>query len=224
MGTPEAMYNSSGEQTWSCDLDSYGRVRKHSGNLCDCPWRYQGQFEDEETGLYYNRFRYYDPNVGSYLSQDPIGLAGNNPTLYSYVSDPNNWVDVLGLHEILADSDLVARAGTCDAVRFETGSGVTIDSSGKLGGVSTQAAPGASKEILAQPYKQNQVGYATVGDIEAAGGTITLDGVLNSVDGKNVMNHATLDGLTPAQAEALFQPTELNPVPKEQRGISCNGK
>ena len=174
--------------------------------------------------MYYNRFRYYDPNVGSYLSQDPIGLAGNNPTLYSYVSDPNNWVDVLGLHEILADSDLVARAGTCDAVRFETGSGVTIDSSGKLGGVSTQAAPGASKEILAQPYKQNQVGYATVGDIEAAGGTITLDGVLNSVDGKNVMNHATLDGLTPAQAEALFQPTELNPVPKEQRGISCNGK
>lgn len=87
-----------------------------------------------------------------------------------------------------------------------------------------QYAPGASKEILAQPYKQNRVGYATVRDIEAAGGIITLDGVLNSVDGKNVMNHATLDGLTPAQAEALYKPTELNPVPKEQRGISCNGK
>jgi RHS repeat-associated protein len=59
--------------------------------------RYQGQYEDSETGLYYNRFRYYDPDSGSYLSQDPIGLAGNNPTLYSYVKDPNSWVDVFGL-------------------------------------------------------------------------------------------------------------------------------
>lgn len=224
LGRPVQVFDDTGQVVWQTDYDIYGGLRNLEGEKGFISFRQLGQYEDAETGLYYNRFRYYDPNVGSYLSQDPIGLAGNNPTLYSYVSDPNNWVDVLGLHEILADSDLVARAGTCDAVRFETGSGVTIDSSGKLGGVSTQAAPGASKEILAQPYKQNQVGYATVGDIEAAGGTITLDGVLNSVDGKNVMNHATLDGLTPAQAEALFQPTELNPVPKEQRGISCNGK
>ena len=47
--------------------------------------------------MYYNRFRYYDPNAGSYISQDPIGLAGNNPTLYAYVSDVNYWNDVLGL-------------------------------------------------------------------------------------------------------------------------------
>jgi RHS repeat-associated protein len=63
----------------------------------DCPFRYQGQYEDSETGLYYNRFRYYDPDSGNYLSQDPIGLAGNNPTLYGYVKDPNSWVDVFGL-------------------------------------------------------------------------------------------------------------------------------
>ena len=47
--------------------------------------------------MYYNHFRYYDPNAGSYISQDPIGLAGNNPTLYAYVSDVNYWNDVLGL-------------------------------------------------------------------------------------------------------------------------------
>ena len=47
--------------------------------------------------MYYNRFRYYDPNAGSYISQDPIGLTGNNPTLYGYVSDTNMWVDILGL-------------------------------------------------------------------------------------------------------------------------------
>ena len=66
----------------------------------DFPFRYQGQYEDEETGLYYNRFRYYDPNTGGYISHDPIGLAGNNPTLYWYVSDTNMWVDILGLDVI----------------------------------------------------------------------------------------------------------------------------
>lgn len=62
-----------------------------------------GQYEDRETGLYYNRFRYYDPDTGNYLSQDPIGLAGNNPTLYSYVSDTNSKFDFWGLdwHHII---------------------------------------------------------------------------------------------------------------------------
>ena len=66
----------------------------------DCPFRYQGQYEDEETGLYYNRFRYYDPNTGGYISRDPIRLEGENPTLYGYVSDTNMWVDILGLDVI----------------------------------------------------------------------------------------------------------------------------
>jgi RHS repeat-associated protein len=61
------------------------------------PFRYQGQYEDVETGLCYNRFRYYDPQQGNYISQDPIGLAGGNPTLYGYVKDPNIWVDPFGL-------------------------------------------------------------------------------------------------------------------------------
>ncbi|OWP79762.1 hypothetical protein BWK62_00575 [Flavobacterium oreochromis] len=47
--------------------------------------------------LYYNRFRYYDPSTGLYLSQDPIGLEGNNPTMYGYTFDSNSEVDPLGL-------------------------------------------------------------------------------------------------------------------------------
>ena len=65
----------------------------------DCPFRYQGQYEDSEIGLYYNRFRYYDPSTGAYISQDPIGLAGRNPTLYGYVHNPKGLVDVFGLIE-----------------------------------------------------------------------------------------------------------------------------
>ena len=58
--------------------------------------RFQGQYFDAETGLHYNRFRYYDPEIGRFVSQDPIGLAGgiNN---YQYAPNPVTWVDPWGL-------------------------------------------------------------------------------------------------------------------------------
>jgi RHS repeat-associated protein len=93
------MYDEDGKRSWSCELNSYGRVRSYEGqSKTDCPFRYQGQYEDAETGLYYNRFRYYDPDNGAYLSQDPIGLNGGMQ-LYSYVHNPNGWTDILGLYE-----------------------------------------------------------------------------------------------------------------------------
>ena len=56
----------------------------------------QGQIEDQETGMFYNRHRYYDPDEGQYISPDPIGLAGGlNP--YAYTSNSVSWVDPLGL-------------------------------------------------------------------------------------------------------------------------------
>jgi RHS repeat-associated protein len=57
-----------------------------------------------EAALYYNRFRYYSPETGTYLSQDPIGLAGNNPNFYAYVHNSNSWIDVFGLAECKFDS------------------------------------------------------------------------------------------------------------------------
>jgi RHS repeat-associated protein len=92
------MYDEKGQLVWETHLDIYGKVRTFAGrSLSDCPFRYQGQYEDSETGLYYNRFRYYSPEEGMYLSQDPIRLAGNNPTLYGYVHDTNSWLDEFGL-------------------------------------------------------------------------------------------------------------------------------
>ena len=58
---------------------------------------FHGQYADVETGLYYNRFRYYSPELGNYISQDPIRMAGNHPTLYGYVKDTNSWLDPFGL-------------------------------------------------------------------------------------------------------------------------------
>jgi RHS repeat-associated protein len=100
LGTPVEIYDANGEKTWEAQLDIYGRVRTFVGSsLSDCPFRYQGQYEDAETGLYYNRFRYYDPSIGAYLSQDPIGLAGGDK-LYGYVYDVNSRIDVLGLFDL----------------------------------------------------------------------------------------------------------------------------
>ena len=98
LGTPVQMYDSEGNKIWDCTLDIYGKVAELRGeSLHECPFRFQGQYEDAETGLYYNRFRYYDANLGGYISLDPIGLEGNNPTLYGYVKNVNLWVDLIGL-------------------------------------------------------------------------------------------------------------------------------
>ncbi|WP_022822335.1 DUF6531 domain-containing protein [Hymenobacter norwichensis] len=97
LGTPLELYTADGRPAWQAELDSYGRVRQTMmEEQTECPFRYQGQYEDVETGLYYNRFRYYDPNAGSYISQDPIGLTGGD-RLYAYVHDPLSWIDLLGL-------------------------------------------------------------------------------------------------------------------------------
>ena len=66
------------------------------GEPTDQAIRFQGQYYDHETGLHYNRFRYYDPDVGRFIHQDPLGLKGGD-NLYSYTPNPNNWIDPLGL-------------------------------------------------------------------------------------------------------------------------------
>ncbi|MXH67435.1 DUF4329 domain-containing protein [Escherichia coli] len=60
--------------------------------------RLPGQQYDEESGLYYNRHRYYDPLRGRYITQDPIGLKGGW-NLYTYPLSPVNSMDPLGLYE-----------------------------------------------------------------------------------------------------------------------------
>lgn len=107
VGVPVEAYNEEGKKVWECALDIYGRHRSVSGEKHFVPFRYQGQYEDAETGLYYNRFRYYAPEEGLYISQDPIRLYGGM-ALYGYVHDPNSWVDELGLAGLGAWGEKVA--------------------------------------------------------------------------------------------------------------------
>ena len=78
---------------------AYGNVVRTIANEIEAPLRFQGQYFDAESGLHYNRHRYYQPETGRFLTPDPIKLAGglNN---YQYVPNPLNWVDPLGLASI----------------------------------------------------------------------------------------------------------------------------
>ena len=60
------------------------------------PIKFQGQSLDTETGLHYNRFRYYDSDVGMFISRDPIGLLGGN-NVFQYAPNPIGWIDPWGL-------------------------------------------------------------------------------------------------------------------------------
>ncbi|GAB2878963.1 RHS repeat domain-containing protein [Microbulbifer echini] len=96
LGTPDTLTNQEGEVVWSVAYKSYGNIALAYENQVEQPIRFQGQYFDEETGLHYNRFRYYDPQVGEFTQQDPIGLLGGSNN-YMYTPNPLGWTDPLGL-------------------------------------------------------------------------------------------------------------------------------
>ncbi|EOD3494604.1 RHS repeat-associated core domain-containing protein, partial [Cronobacter malonaticus] len=101
-GMPRELTGAGGEIAWRAEYRAWGNtlrvehIETRAGEPVYQPLRYQGQYFDAETGLHYNRFRYYDPDAGRFISQDPIGLAGGI-NLYQYAPNPLVWVDPLGL-------------------------------------------------------------------------------------------------------------------------------
>ncbi|WP_230478370.1 RHS repeat-associated core domain-containing protein [Vreelandella hamiltonii] len=108
LGTPLQLVNAHGETAWQAQPHDWAATRNERGHTAQ-PIRFQGQWHDEESGLYYNRHRYYDPQQGRYISQDPIGLNGGT-NLYGYVTNPTGMVDPLGLSpQVLANSVVAAQ-------------------------------------------------------------------------------------------------------------------
>ncbi|MGU9807629.1 UNVERIFIED_CONTAM: RHS repeat protein [Pseudomonas sp. CM11] len=99
LGTPQELTNYGGTIVWSARYRGYGKTTKlvhGGGEQLEQPLRFQGQYFDPESGLHYNRHRYYNPETGRYLTPDPSKLAGGLNG-YRYTLNPTGWVDPLGL-------------------------------------------------------------------------------------------------------------------------------
>ncbi|MFP1787714.1 polymorphic toxin type 30 domain-containing protein, partial [Lonsdalea quercina] len=76
---------------------------------------FAGQLRDSESGLCYNRFRYYDPAGGGYISPDPIGLLGGI-NLYQYAPNPLSWIDPLGLSKCSLSGNTIKKPDGTDLI------------------------------------------------------------------------------------------------------------
>jgi RHS repeat-associated protein len=100
LGTPIALTDRQGQVIWAARYDPWGGIQEEfNPKNINQDIRLPGQHHDLETGLYYNRYRYYDPKSGDYINQDPIGLAGGiNP--FTYVnSRVTSSIDPIGLDD-----------------------------------------------------------------------------------------------------------------------------
>ena len=96
-GLPLALISTEGATEWRGEYDEWGNLlNEENPHHLHQPYRLPGQQHDEESGLYYNRNRYYDPLQGRYITQDPIGLRGEW-NLYKYPLNPVRFIDSLGL-------------------------------------------------------------------------------------------------------------------------------
>lgn len=103
VGRIQELLTEDGTIVWRGQQQLWGREEsRNNEDALTCRLRFPGQYEDEESGLYYNRFRYYDGGTGQYLSADPIGLRGGiNP--YGYVKNSLKYIDPLGLACVCPD-------------------------------------------------------------------------------------------------------------------------
>jgi len=122
--TPQIVTAQNQSVVWMADYQPFGKLQPNQSNSLELYSRFPGQYVDNETGIYYNYFRDYDPSIGRYIESDPIGLLRNyeEPQLqisidlgaleetdfanevlnhtYGYVGqNPQYWFDPFGLAE-----------------------------------------------------------------------------------------------------------------------------
>jgi len=98
VGLPLCIEDQDGNTVWWAErVDPYGAIRVAEGSSLEYNVRWPGHYFDPETGLHYNRWRYYDPSLGRYLQSDPLGYGGSPVNLYAYAPNPLVQVDLFGL-------------------------------------------------------------------------------------------------------------------------------
>lgn len=95
IGSITSLSNATGDLTDTYVYDSFGNSLSSTGNT-DNPFRFTARELDAETGLYYYRARYYDPTIGRFISEDPVGFTGNKDVYRYAENSPVNETDPSG--------------------------------------------------------------------------------------------------------------------------------
>ncbi|MBK8812782.1 MAG: RHS domain-containing protein [Acidobacteria bacterium] len=162
LGSTNALTDSSGNVTSSASYDSFGNA---SGNLAT-RYKFTGREYDDFTGLHYYRARWYDGNLGRFISEDPIGFAAGDVNLYGYVGNgPLGAVDPSGLtgNEVLAvtqtitqisplleqviattGSEALRNARLLEEIIANSSTGARVGAAGGVGGLGSVVAYGGT--------------------------------------------------------------------------------
>ncbi|EAA8049753.1 hypothetical protein DOF42_07030 [Salmonella enterica] len=191
-GTPQEVTVADGTLVWAGYIRGFGENAadiSNSGAYFHQPLRLPGQYFDDETGLHYNLFRYYAPECGRFVSQDPIGLRGGL-NLYQYAPNPIRWIDPLGLAilEHQSNFDAARRTGFENAgmtnpedvtfSKVDPKTGTVVEFKGPNGAKVAYDAPHADMDVTAGHDKPH-VGWQSAGKRGSGGanrGNITYDG------------------------------------------------
>ncbi|MGO4799420.1 RHS repeat-associated core domain-containing protein [Pseudomonas sp. W22_MBD1_FP4] len=120
-GLPHALTESDGHPLWHAEFQVWGNTVDETREpyfIEEQNLRFQGQYLDRETGLHYNTFRFYDPDIGRFTSPDPLGLTGSL-NLYRYAPNPFTWIDPLGLKE----DEIIRYMGKSETVASKAANG-----------------------------------------------------------------------------------------------------
>ncbi|UHQ21438.1 DUF6531 domain-containing protein [Lysobacter sp. 5GHs7-4] len=198
-GCPTRITDSAGSVMWSAGYAAWGAVcQQHSERIAN-PLRFQGQYSDPETGLCYNRFRYYDPAVGAFVSQDPIRLAGGL-NLSEYAPNPFGWCDPLGLAK---KNPYDVSYGNVAGTDFASGPGPHVNVKGP-----GMTGRGNSGHVGFVPY------YVDVKDKN--GKVIGKQGMLNTHLGSGIDNNKVKVAPLNSAIESYFDnPAELSKIVKQ---------
>jgi RHS repeat-associated protein len=192
-GFPTEMQTKNGQSLWYSEYEVWGTVvgekwldASASEHRTCQNLRFEGQYQDCETGLHYNTFRFYDPHIGCFLTPDPIRLSGGI-NLYHYAPNPLSWVDPLGW-----------ACWSTERKRFWTNEAATNASNYSPANISRMAKGNA-------PLMKVEVIHRRTGNTSTIDVPIELHHatIPQRVGGAGVHNATNLQKLTPWQHEAI---------------------
>ncbi|WP_285423646.1 RHS repeat-associated core domain-containing protein [Pseudomonas sp. efr-133-TYG-103a] len=161
-GLPEQLTETDGRTVWQARYHVWGNTCEETREpyfIEEQNLRFQGQYLDRETGLHYNTFRFYDPDIGRFTTPDPIGLLGGL-NLYQYAPNPVGWVDPWGLAACGKNIDALRNGPQKTTVSVKTKGEAhelvmeAFPDAQKVRGIGSQDAAGIRKKFKMEQFKK----------------------------------------------------------------------